>query len=194
MILTSLKTRNKAAKRPGVRKLLWLSLGLLSLTLSACSGKATPTEYFLPPGSGLQSASLMQPTATEPALIQAEPATSPIPTSVPACTSNLLYIEDLTVPDGTVVAPGEQLDKRWRVENNGSCNWDVQYSLVLIGGPQLGAPDKQALYPARSGTQAMVQMIFTAPEEPGAYRSAWQAQDLEGNLFGDPIYIDIIVQ
>jgi len=40
----------------------------------------------------------------------------------------------------------------------------------------------------------MVQMIFTAPEEPGAYRSAWQAQDIEGNLFGDPIYIDIIVQ
>ena len=177
-----------------MRKLLWLSLGYLSLILSACSGKATPTEYFLPPGSGLQSASLIQPTATEPVVIQAEPETSPIPTSAPACTSNLLYIEDLTVPDGTVVAPGEQLDKRWRVENNGSCNWDVQYSLVLIGGQQLGAPDKQALYPARSGTQAMVQMIFTAPEEPGAYRSAWQAQDLEGNLFGDPIYIDIIVQ
>ena len=194
MILTSLKTRNKDAKRLGVRKLLWLSLGYLSLILSACSGKATPTEYFLPPGSGLQSASLIQPTATEPAVFQAEPETSPIPTSAPACTSNLLYIEDLTVPDGTVVAPGEQLDKRWRVENNGSCNWDVQYSLVPIGGQQLGAPDKQALYPARSGTQAMVQMIFTAPEEPGAYRSAWQAQDLEGNLFGDPIYIDIIVQ
>jgi hypothetical protein len=100
----------------------------------------------------------------------------------------------LTVPDGTVVAPGERLDKRWQVENNGSCNWDVRYSLVLIAGPQLNAPPEQALNPARSGTQAMVQIIFVAPEEPGAYRSAWQAQDPQGILFGDPIYIDFIVQ
>lgn len=119
---------------------------------------------------------------------------SSTPTTTPACTPNLLFLEDLTIPDGTVVAPGNSLDKRWLVENNGSCNWDQQYSLTLLAGPDLGAPVEQALYPARSGTQATVRILFTAPEEPGNYRSAWQAQDSQGNLFGDPIYVDILVQ
>jgi hypothetical protein len=92
------------------------------------------------------------------------------------------------------VAPGKSLDKRWLVENNGSCNWDQQYSLTLLAGPDLGAPVEQALFPARSGTQTALRILFTAPEEPGTYRSAWQAQDSLGNLFGDPIYVDIIVQ
>ena len=119
---------------------------------------------------------------------------SSILTTTPACTPNLLYLEDLTIPDGTVVEPGKLLDKRWLVENNGSCNWDDQYSLTLLVGPNLGAPVEQALFPARSGTQATVRILFTAPEEPGMYRSAWQAQDSQSNLFGDPIYVDIIVQ
>jgi len=169
-------------------------VGFLSLILSACSGRATPTGYFLPPNSGAQSAGFIEPTFTDSPSKPEEATASPAPTIAPSCISNLLYLEDLTVPDGTVVTPGEQLDKRWLVENNGSCNWDVQYSLVLIGGPQLDAPREQALYPARSGTQVMIQINFTAPEEPGPYRSAWQAQDPEGNLFGDPIYIDILVQ
>jgi hypothetical protein len=105
-----------------------------------------------------------------------------------------LFQEDLTVPDGAVVRPNEIIDKRWQVENTGSCNWDEQYSLTLLAGPQLGAQIEQALFPARSGTQAVVRILFTAPQEPGNYRSAWQAQDSQGNLFGDPIYIDIMVQ
>ena len=36
-------------------------------------------------------------------------------------------------------------------------------------------------------------ILFIAPEEPGTYRSAWQARDPQGNLFGDPIFIEIVV-
>lgn len=167
---------------------------MLALMLPACSGVETPAAYFIPPTSGSQVSIPGRPTPTGAASLQEATATLPAPTSAPTCSPNLLYLEDLTVPDGTVVAPGEGIDKRWRVENTGSCNWDVQYSLVLIAGQQLGAPKQQALFPARSGTQAAVRILFTAPQEPGAYRSAWQAQDPQGELFGDPIYIDIIVQ
>ena len=63
----------------------------------------------------------------------------------------------------------------------------------LIEGPNLGAVTEQALYPALSGTQVMIQIIFTAPLEPGRYRSAWGAYGPQGDQFGDIIYIEIVV-
>lgn len=138
---------------------------------------------------------------TQPAESTAVPTVTPgaqsepeLPGPTPPCTSNLLYVEDLNIPDGTLVEPGVALDKRWLVENNGTCNWDQGYSLQLMSGPDLGAPHEQSLYPARSGSQVKVRIQFTAPQEPGTYRSAWQAADPQGRFFGDPIYIEIIVQ
>jgi hypothetical protein len=36
-------------------------------------------------------------------------------------------------------------------------------------------------------------MVFIAPEEPGNFRSAWQAYDPQDNPYGDPFFIDIVV-
>lgn len=89
--------------------------------------------------------------------------------------------------------PGETLDKRWLVENSGTCNWDHRFSLRLIAGLNMGVETEMSLFPARSGTQSEVRIQFTAPPDPGAYRSAWQAQDPQGNFFGDPIFIEVVV-
>lgn len=115
-------------------------------------------------------------------------------TPTPLCTPNLTFLRDLSIPDGTHVSPGELLDKRWLVENSGSCNWDVNYRLRWVSGEQMGAPTEQALYPARSGTQATIRILFTAPVESGTYRSAWQAYDPQGQPFGDPFFIEVIVE
>ena len=115
-------------------------------------------------------------------------------TPTPECEPNLTFISDVTLPDGTIVKPGQQLDKRWEVENSGTCNWDKRYRLKLIAGQNLGASIDQSLFPARTNTQALIRIIFTAPSEAGAQRSAWQAHDPNGEPFGDPIFIEIAVQ
>lgn len=92
------------------------------------------------------------------------------------------------------MSPGSSIDKRWLVENRGSCNWDERYRLKRISGPPMAAADEQSLFPARSGTQAVIRVLLTAPSEPGAYHSAWQAYDPQGNPFGDPIFIEIVVE
>lgn len=172
-----------------------ICLALLCLILLAgCSnlssgGKAP--ESFIPPTSAATSPSLLlippTPTPTSPPRI-------PKSTPTPVCTHILGFLEDLSIPDGTEFQPGERMDKRWRVVNNGTCNWDERYRLKLVSGPSLGAETEQALYPARSGTEATIQLIFTAPEESGTYRSAWQAYDPEGSPFGDQFFIEIIVE
>ena len=116
-----------------------------------------------------------------------------LPSPTAPCTDNLTYINDLTIPDGSAIQPGASIDKRWEVQNSGSCNWDDRYTLRLVAGDELGAGTQHALYPARSDTNAVIQISFQAPADAGEYRSAWQAYDPQGQSFGDPIYMDIMV-
>jgi len=58
----------------------------------------------------------------------------------------------------------------------------------------MGAAAEQAIYPARAGNQATIQITFNAPSEPGTYSTAWQAINPEGELFGDPVFMEIVVQ
>jgi hypothetical protein len=53
---------------------------------------------------------------------------------------------------------------------------------------------EQALYPARSGSEVALRIVFSAPQEPGYYQSAWQAFDPKDVPFGDPFYIEILVE
>ena len=150
------------------------------------------------PAGPLPLTPALSPSATLFRLASPSPTTSPTPadrppSATPTCQDGLRYLADITVPDGAIVTPGESIDKQWQVENSGSCNWNERYLLRRISGPPLDAPDEQALYPARSGTQAVIRIILVAPNEPGTYRSAWQAYNPLGEPFGDPIYVEILV-
>lgn len=177
-------------------KIQWFKFAM-TLVLVSCqtahekANQATTAEvFYIPPTS---------PQTTE------KPFATPIPSKTSIiqtvqtnvfnsiCSDGLLFIQDLTIPDGTQVQPGELLDKRWEVENSGSCNWDNNYRVRLIAGPAMGASEELALYPARSGTRAIIRMIFTAPIEPDRYRSAWQAYNSQEEPFGDPFFIEINV-
>jgi len=170
-------------------------LAILSVVflLSACVPTPTPTP-FIPPKAATPTLPLVEgntpviPTSTP------QPIPTASPTATPPCNNSLAFVEDLTIPDGTVVSPGESVEKGWLVQNNGSCNWDSRYRLRFSGGSDMGAATEQALYPARAGTQATIQITFTAPSEPGTYSTAWQAIDPFGEPFGDPVFMEIIVQ
>jgi len=110
------------------------------------------------------------------------------------CVNLLTFVRDITIPDGTVVQAGSTVDKRWEVENSGTCSWGEGYKLKLVNGPDLSAQPEQSLFPARSGTQAEIRILFTAPEPPGLYRSAWQAVTPGGEAFGDLFFIEIKVE
>ncbi len=168
---------------------------LFSIILSACANRDVGTipdgEFFLPP-----TQAPMQPSGPPSTLSDSTESVlaEPRPTPTPSCSNDLRFVSDLSILDGTVVQPGESLDKRWGVENSGTCNWDSRYKVKLIAGPGMGVPVQQALVPALSGTQTMIRMVFIAPEEPGYYRSAWQAYDEDDNPFGDTFFLDIVVQ
>jgi len=173
-----------------------LAVVLALFFVSACSPAPTPTP-FRPPTI---QAPLVEPTfIIHPTQEIVELQPTPLPTIVPTvnpenCDNNLTFVEDLTIPDNMFTTFGLALDKQWRVQNSGTCNWNSGYHLKHIGGAELGAPEEIALYPAKAGNQTTIEILFTAPFTEGSYESAWQATDPSGNAFGDPIYIRIAVQ
>lgn len=152
--------------------------------LAACTSAPSGTPY-LPP-SPVQNAT-PPPTATLFHL------TVEVPPDF-SCTDSLAFVDDLTIPDNTVVAPGTLLDKQWLVRNTGTCNWDSRYRLRFVGGYTLGANEEYALYPARADAQATLRILFTAPTEAGEFVSVWQALDPDGLPFGEAFLIKVIVQ
>ncbi|KAH8944521.1 hypothetical protein BDL97_13G114800 [Sphagnum fallax] len=49
------------------------------------------------------------------------------------------FVQDVTMFDGTELAPGTQFTKIWRLRNSGSSAWPPQTQLVHVGGDQLGS-------------------------------------------------------
>jgi hypothetical protein len=173
-----------------------LALTLTLLFVSACSPASTATP-FLPP---TLQAPLIEPTLIiNPTKAMIVVQSTPLPT-IPAtvaaeeCFNNLTFVEDITIPDNSFITFGARIDKQWLVENSGTCNWNSEYRLKHIGGAVLDAPEEIALYPARAGTRATIQILFTAPFIDGVYESAWQAHDPDGIPFGDPIYVRVVIQ
>lgn len=183
-----------------------LSYCVFLLILTACAPTVTSTP-FIPPASpndtptAAVSISFSTPTP-QAASPTAPPVSTPettltaeLVTLTPPCSDSLKFLEDLTYADGTIVTPGQAIEKQWRVANDGSCDWDGRYRLKLLPDyPPLGVAGESALYPARAGTQAVLTLTFSAPLEPGTYRTAWQAYNSQGAAFGDEVYMEIIVQ
>jgi len=162
-----------------------LAILLMALTLAACTRSALPADqgYFIPPTLQGDAAPLILETPTP------GPATA-----TPLCENNLVFLRDVTVPDGQHFLAGQTIDKSWEVRNDGSCPWVQGYSLQLVDGVALGAIDRQALPQTQPGETVVITIQFRAPRESGTYRSAWKAHDQAGQPFGVQIYMEIIVE
>jgi hypothetical protein len=142
-----------------------------------------------------QHSAYLPPTVAPSLTPTITPTPTPVVPTQPAnCLSLLTFISDLTVPDGSVYKPGAQIDKRWLVENSGTCHWNETYQLRLVTGDDMGVEPTQALPLTPSGEQNEIQILFTAPEQPGNYQSAWQAYTGSGMPFGDVFYVDVVVE
>jgi len=92
---------------------------------------------------------------------------------------------DVTIPDNTLVAPGEVFYKTWRLINSGSCPWTKEYMLVLFSGEPISKESRYYLEEAVNPGQSIdITIEMTAPEKPGTYQSNWMLTDPDGKAFG----------
>ena len=110
-----------------------------------------------------------------------------VPTSAGPTCFNAKFVADVTIPDGTVMQPGEKFRKIWRVQNTGTCSWDQGFGFIRWAGPEMGAKD---IYysindqPVGPGGIVDFGIDMRAPYEPGDYVAHWVMISDAGKTFG----------
>lgn len=107
---------------------------------------------------------------------------------------------DISIPDDTVISPGQGFTKTWKLVNQGSCTWTTSYSAKFFYGDRMGAPESVPLQvnvlPSQS-VEISVEMV--APLSGGTYQGNWKLSNPDGVLFGigpnadSPFWVRIIV-
>lgn len=95
------------------------------------------------------------------------------------------FVRDVTIPDGSYVAPGASFIKTWQIRNNGTTTWTTAYQLVFTSGSQLSGPAAVSLpHDVGPGQTVDISVMLTAPTSAGKYRGNWMLKTDTGQLFG----------
>lgn len=126
-------------------------------------------------------------------------------TNTPAATATsncnvAQFLTDVTIPDGTILAPGASFTKKWRLKNIGSCAWNG-FSMAFDSGDSMGGPASKAVAAVNPGQEVDLEVSLTAPTTVGNYRGYWRLVT-NGNVLvpvvngyqGKSFYVDIKVQ
>lgn len=196
--------------RASNRLTILLLVGMLFLT--ACNLPTTAPTPTSDPNAVFTAAA----RTVEARLTEAAPLTTPTlplppsptatrtplpPTPTPLC-DLAQFVQDVTVPDGTVLLPGEKFTKTWRLRNMGTCTWNSSYSLVFDSGDALGGVSTQSLKGNVSpGQEIDISIELTAPPTNGTYRGYWRLRAPNGAYIpvlsgyqGNSFFVDIKVE
>ena len=126
--------------------------------------------------------------------------TAPAPVAAATLCDAAQFVADVTIPDGTLMQPGQAFTKTWRLKNIGSCAWETTYKLAFSSGESMGAATASQLASKVAPGQTIdITLNMTAPSVAGTYRSNWVLKNASGTAFGigaaadKPFYVEIRV-
>jgi hypothetical protein len=160
------------------------------------SGETTPQPTPSPVSLPTTSAATPKtpPPTAAPAPTNTQPSSKPCDQ---AAAGNPI---DVTIPDDTVMQPGQAFTKIWRLVNVGTCTWTKDYALTYFSGEQMGMPANVPLRgDVRPGETVDIAADMIAPKTAGKYQGNWKLRNASNVLFGigpsggSPFWVRIVV-
>jgi hypothetical protein len=133
---------------------------------------------------------IQAPVATPAPVITAVPGTTATPAG---CFDGMAFVQDVQVPDGTEMKPGQEFDKVWRIRNTGTCAWNNNYRLVFVQGDRMNGNPTPVASKVNPGNVYDMAVRLQAPNSPGKYTGIWQMVNPKGIPFGERIWVKITV-
>jgi len=105
---------------------------------------------------------------------------------------------DVNIPDNTIMSPGQDFVKTWKIKNIGACTWGEGYELVFSYGEKMSGEPQPLSAAVAPGQEVDVSVQFTAPDLAGSYFSFWTLEnDKDIPFLGNDnkaLYVQILVQ
>ena len=153
---------------------------------------AMPTETFtpLPTETPITIVTFASPGGTSSAALTSTPGGS----GQPSTCYGLTFVDDVTIPDGTQMTPGQSFTKTWKVLNAGSCDWEPGFVWNVVAGEAMGGVAVTLNQTIQPGRQFEFSVPMVAPsDKTGTFKGTWRLSDSNGNFFGDSPWVEIKV-
>ena len=194
-------------------QILVMLAALGSLLLSACGpGEAALTPTFSIEAIQTLSVATFSAQLTQTAL-SAPTATftnTPAATNTPLATNTagtpfapggtptascyrLLFLKDVTVPDDTLMTPGQTFTKTWDVQNSGNCAWEAGFKFTHVGGNAMGGTTLTLASAVSPNSKTELSIPMTAPATSGTVTGSWRMSTADGAYFGDVLTVVIVL-
>jgi hypothetical protein len=109
------------------------------------------------------------------------------------------FVRDVTMPDGSEIAPCSTFVKSWRVRNDGAKDWPDGCHLVCAGGDNLlpkNGDDFVLRHPVpatAAGDEVELSLELCAPSATGRHVGYFRLENPVGGYFGQRLWADIRV-
>jgi hypothetical protein len=135
------------------------------------------------------------PSETTVPTITTTPSPSPIPptTVVDTYCDNSAFVADVTIPDNTILAPGQVFEKTWTFKNTGTCTWKAGYTITFVSGDVMMGNTRAINQSVAPQEEINVTVKLTAPHTPKDYSGVWRLANGKGEKFGEFVSVVISV-
>jgi hypothetical protein len=148
-------------------------------TLAALGGGEVATQPVVEPT--ITSAPLA--TAALPTVAPTAVPPTPVPTQ-DTC-NQAKWVEDVSVPDGSLYLPNVAFTKTWRIQNVGTCTWNTSYAIVYSSGDHMGEPAATAfLGNVAPNATVDISVNMKSPANNGEYTTYFMLRSDTGLIFG----------
>jgi len=106
------------------------------------------------------------------------------------------FVRDVSIFDGTQMAPSTRFTKIWRLKNSGELPWPPGTRMLFVGGDQMTAEMSVPLSratPVLPGEEVDVDVEMVAPSEHGRYLGYWRLMGPRGRKFGQRVWCHVQV-
>jgi hypothetical protein len=139
-----------------------------------------PTTQMSPTNSPTPPIKTLKSTSTPTKILTPTPKSLPTEITDFNC-DKAQVVKEVNVPDKSLLSPGEDFIKTWKIKNIGSCTWTLQYSVSFLSGNIMnGLTSRNIPNTVEPNGTIDISLYLRAPENAGYYTSNWVFQNPEG--------------
>lgn len=167
------------------------TLAIQQMTLQAASPSVTPT-IPTPTASATFTPLALSTLPTAQGISTSSSSSGGTGSGAVGC-NNSVFVSDVTVPDDTVMTPGQSFTKTWKLQNTGSCAWSTSYKVSFVSGNAMGGTTTALVAAVQPGQSGDISVAMKAPTTAGDAIGYWILTNDSGQNFGSTFYVKIKV-